>query len=117
MIKRTITTDYEEIEREAIQNEPPAYDPKAMEENNGEDWKKCEAYKNFRRNSVLPFFAFYNGNEYIHSGHYSFESLEKKDESGLNPVQRFYAKYPKLAYIFVYDPEAPFGQYQYELVP
>lgn len=118
MIKRTITTipTYEEIEREAIQEEQPAYDAKTMAIENGDDWKNCEAYKNFRRESILPFFVFYNGNRYVHSGHSSYETLEQKDESGLNPVQRFQKKFGKLAYIFVYDPAAPFGYHQYELI-
>lgn len=117
-IKRTITTvpTYEEIEREAIETEQPAYDAEAMADENGEDWKKCSAYQNFRPESVLPFFAFYNGSKYVHSGHYSFETLEQKDENGLNPVQRFQKKFGQLAYIFVYDPAAPFGQHQYELI-
>ena len=117
MIKRTITTPatYEEIEREAIQNEPPAIDTEAMAAENGEDWKNCEAYKNFRRESVLPFCVFYDGSKYLKSGHYDIDRLGEKDENGLSAIQRFYRQYP-LGQILVYDPSAPFGYTQYELI-
>ncbi len=103
------------VEQEAIANEPKAIDTAAMIEANGEDWKNCEAYKNFRPNSSLPFCCFFDGSTLIKSGHYSIETLTTKDGSTGAPIQRFYKQYPNGS-ILVYDPSAPFGITEYELI-
>jgi len=116
MIKKVLTTEtYEQLEREAIQSKPAAIDTTAMAATNGEDWKNCEAYENFRPQSTLPFCVFFDGNKQIKSGHYSIDTLNEKDSEGKTAIQRFYKKYPK-GVIMVYDPQAPFGIKEYELI-
>ncbi len=104
------------VEADAIANEPRAYDARKIAEVNGEDWKKCEAYKNFRRESSLPFYCFFGDrNELVKAGHYSNETLQAKDENGKDAIQRFYKLYPHGS-ILCYDPSAPFGYTQYEVI-
>lgn len=108
--------DLDLVEASAIANEPPAYDPKRMRQQNGENWKNCEAYENFRPESKLPFYVFFDGSsKYLKSGHYSDEIIDLKDEYGKTTVQRFYKSHPNGS-IMVYDSRAPFGHTQYELI-